>query len=288
MKALIIGVSGQLGMSLLETKPSSVEVVGGNIDQPDIRHLEDVLHFSDLVTPDVIINSAAYTAVDRAEEEASNAFAVNAQGAENVARAARNSGARLVHMSTDFVFDGKSTAPYGPTSKPNPLSVYGRSKLDGELAVEAHGGDNATIVRTSWLYSQYGSNFVKTMLSLMASRSSLSVVADQVGTPTWADGLAKVVWSLAGSVPQSRTYHWSDEGQASWYEFALAIQKEAFGLGVLDKIIPIRAISSAEFAAAADRPKYSVLDATEICSELGLEQKPWRSNLKEMLNRVIL
>ena len=229
------------------------------------------------------MNAAAYTAVDQAESETELAMAVNVEGPRHVAAAARDVGARLVHISTDFVFDGRGARTYTPDTVPNPLSVYGQTKRDGELAVVDTMPDAAVVVRTAWLYSKTGSNFVKTMLRLMDERDQLSVVADQIGTPTWANSLANIVWAFARAESIAGIYHWTDGGQASWHEFAVAIQKEALSLGLLTRAIPIQAIATEDYPTAAIRPGYSVLDCTSTCNELGLRPAPWRRNLRHML-----
>ncbi|GER06927.1 hypothetical protein JCM17843_12370 [Kordiimonadales bacterium JCM 17843] len=180
--------------------------------------------------PDLVINGAAYTAVDKAETASEQAFAVNEQGAANLAKAVGASGARLIHISTDFVFSGTANTAYTPDARTHPLNIYGASKRAGEQAILHHIPDRALIVRTSWLYSVHGANFVKTMLKLMASRDQLSVVADQLGTPCWAKGLAHALWRLAEK-PQNGILHWSDAGVASWYDFAVASWKKGWRLG---------------------------------------------------------
>jgi dTDP-4-dehydrorhamnose reductase len=234
-------------------------------------------------SPTVIINAAAYTAVDKAESEAELATAVNVEGPRNIASAARHVGSRLIHISTDFVFDGTASTPYKADAETNPLSVYGRTKRDGEKAVlEAMPGRSA-VVRTAWLYSKTGGNFVKTMLRLMNERDELSVVADQRGTPTWANSLATAVWAFACAPELCGIFHWTDGGETSWHEFALAIQDEALSLGLLDKSIPIHAVATEDYPSAATRPRYSVLDCSTTVAALDLHPVPWRANLRHML-----
>ena len=250
------------------------------IDLTDARALERLIAET---APRLIVNAAAYTAVDKAESEPDVAYRVNADGARNVAQAAREAGARVIYISTDFVFDGGKTKPYGPGDAPAPVSVYGRTKLDGETAVrEATGGD-AIVIRTAWLYSRFGQNFVKTMLRLMAERDTLSVVADQRGTPTWAWSLAEVIWAAIDRDVPGGVYHWTDGGEASWFEFAGVIYTEARASGLLDRDVEIRAISTAEYPTAARRPAYSVLDCTATVAALGIEQRPWTTRLQQML-----
>ncbi len=208
---------------------------------------------------------------------------MNVEGPRNVAAAARDVGARLIHISTDFVFDGDASTPYKADAATNPLSVYGRTKRDGERAVLEALPKSAVVVRTAWLYSKTGSNFVKTMLRLMGERDELGVVADQIGTPTWANSLADSVWAFAGATELAGLYHWTDGGQTSWHEFALAIQEEALSLGLLDQLIPIHAITTEDYPTAATRPRYSVLDCSATTVALNLHPAQWRVNLHHML-----
>jgi dTDP-4-dehydrorhamnose reductase len=283
MKVLVTGSGGQLGQTLLANSPAELHLVG--VDQPD-ADLTDKDQVSELVreqNPNVIVNTAAYTAVDLAESEEGLAASVNVDGVVNVAMAAQETGARVIHLSTDFVFDGKASIPYAPDAAAHPKSVYGRTKYAGEERVREIMPGNLVIVRTAWLYSAVGHNFVNSMLRLMAERDEISVVNDQVGSPTWAGSLAGAIFAFIARPEVSGTYHWTDSGQASWYEFACAIQEEAFELGQIEKMIGIRPIPSAEYPAAAPRPAYSVLDCTESEQILDLKAAPWRENLRAML-----
>jgi dTDP-4-dehydrorhamnose reductase len=236
-------------------------------------------------SPDVIVNAAAYTAVDLSESEPEIAASVNVEGTRNIAAASRNVGARFIHISTDFVFDGESTKPYTPDAVTNPLNVYGRTKRDGELAALEETSGAAIVIRTSWLYSNTGTNFVKTMLRLMDERDELSVVADQIGTPTWADSLAEVVWAFARTPEHSGVFHWCDGGATSWHGFATRIQKEALALGLLNKAIPIHAINTKDYPAAAKRPLYTVLDCSATHNAINIRPAKWEANLHQMLMR---
>ena len=196
MKVLVVGAGGQLGQELLRSCPTDVDVVAADRERLDISDRDAVLAYVGECQPELIINAAAYTAVDGAEAEPDLALAINAEGPAALARAAEQCGARLFHVSTDFVFDGEATEPYKPTDDPKPLGVYGHSKLAGENRVREILPLGAVIVRTAWVYSSYGNNFVKTMLRLMSERDSLGVVDDQLGAPTWARGLAEVLWAF--------------------------------------------------------------------------------------------
>jgi dTDP-4-dehydrorhamnose reductase len=218
---MICGAGGQLGWELRRTAPPDIDLSPFTSRQLDITRKEQVADTVAGIRPALIINGAAYTAVDRAEQESDLAFAVNGRGVANLAEAARQCGARLIHISTDFVFDGSQSHPYLPTDETNPLSVYGASKREGEKLALAILPD-ALIVRTAWVYSSHGANFVKTMLRLMNDRETIGVVADQVGSPTWANGLARTLWQLSATGLHG-IHHWTDSGVASWYDFAVAI-----------------------------------------------------------------
>jgi dTDP-4-dehydrorhamnose reductase len=283
MKVLITGADGQVGWELQQTGPADVEIIALRRADLDITDLSAVRSVMQQLQPDLVINAAAYTAVDKAEEEADKAYGVNEDGAANIARAVEDCSARLIHLSTDFVFDGNQFEPYLPEDEPKPTGVYGASKLQGERAVVAETMGRAVVLRTAWVYSVHGSNFVKTMLRLMAERDELKIVADQVGTPTWAKELAKAIWLIADKTDMQGTYHWTDDGTASWYDFAVAIQEEARELGLLQKMIPVKPIKTEEYPTPAKRPPYSVLDKTSTCAALGYTPPHWRESLRRML-----
>ena len=283
MKVLITGAGGQVGWELQRTVSTDIEITALHRVELDIADQAAVMSVIKELQPDLVINAAAYTAVDKAEEEVDRAYKVNVDGAANIARAVEDCSARLIHISTDFVFDGTGTKPYLPGDEPKPSGVYGASKLQGERAVMTETSGRAVILRTAWIYSVHGSNFVKTMLRLMAEREELGVVDDQVGTPTWAKELAKTIWLIAGKTDMQGTYHWTDDGKASWYDFALAIQEEAYGLGLLQKTIPIKPIKTEEYPTPARRPAYSVLDKTSTLEALDCKAPHWRKSLIKML-----
>lgn len=282
MKVMTVGKQGQLGTTLMQTVPSSVSSIFLDLPAFDVTDPEAVADVIEREKPEVIINASAYTAVDKSEEEADLAYRVNATGPKNLAGAAKKRGCRLIHVSTDYVFDGKAYTPYAPDHPCRPLGVYGKSKREGEIHVEKILDDFLTI-RTAWLYSAIGNNFVLTMLRLMREREEIKVVADQVGSPTWAFTLAKAIWAAAENRPLSGYYHWSDAGVASWYDFAVAIQEEALGLGLLDKKVPVRPITTAEFPTKTTRPPYSVLGCRESWSDFGVGPLHWRVALRRML-----
>ncbi len=283
MKVLITGSKGQLGTALQRCAPGNAEIVAVDMDVLDITDAGAVASIVAEHRPELILNAAAYTAVDKAEGDEDAARAVNADAVAHLARAAGDAGARLVHVSTDFVFDGTSGIPYPPDAAPSPLGAYGRTKLAGEAAA----GADALIVRTAWVYAPTGGNFVRTMLRLMAERPEVRVVADQIGTPTYAPDLARALWAFADQGARG-VYHYTDSGAASWYDFAVAIQEEALSAGLLDRAVPVIPIATADFPTPAKRPHFSVLDKTKTTAALGAPAPHWRSNLRLMLSEIKL
>lgn len=284
-KVVVTGAGGQLGRELVRCAGAAVNCVGLHRAALDVTDAAAVAGVLGRERPDLVINASAYTAVDRAESEAALAEQVNGQGPGYLASACREAGVRLIHVSTDFVFDGTASTPYAPEAPTAPLGAYGRSKRAGELAVRAALPD-ALIVRTGWVYSAFGGNFVKTMLRLMAERDELAVVADQVGTPTWARGLALALWRAAQRPHLQGIYHWSDAGVCSWYDFAVAICEEACALEMLRRPVKIRPIPSSEYPTPARRPAYSVLDKAATWRDLELEGVHWRQQLRGMLKEL--
>lgn len=282
MKALVTGAGGQLGRALLATAPASVEVAEFSHARLDIADARAVGRALAEIRPDAVINTAAFTDVDGAEDRPEIARRCNADGPAILAAACAERRTRLVHVSTDFVFDGHATRPYLPDDPPAPLGVYGASKHEGELRVQATPGANACIVRTSWLYGAGGNNFVLRMLELMRTRTELRVVLDQVGAPTWTHSLAPVAWELARSA-QVGLHHWCDSGLTSRYDLAVAIGEEATALGLLGSTPEIIPTTTAEYATRARRPAYSVLDKRATEAALGRRAEHWRVNLRHML-----
>lgn len=283
-KVMITGIGGQLGFELEKTHPDKVELVAPKKINLDITNRESVMSFVTRESPAIIVNCAAYTQVDKAEGEPAQAFSVNQMGPKHLAEAALACDALLIHISTDFVFDGCSGRIYGPADTSNPLSIYGKSKLAGENEVISSGAE-AIIVRTSWLYSSHGNNFVKTMLRLMSERDDIGVVADQIGTPTWANSLANLIWSAAATDFRG-ILHWSDAGVASWYDFATAIYEEAHKIGLLTKSTRIKPINTSSYPTRAQRPAFSVLDKSLAYEKTSLEAVHWRTNLIKCLNEI--
>ena len=280
--ALVLGAGGQLGRACIDLAPSNIVVTGLARAECDLTDTEAMRGYLDRVDPRCIINAAAYTAVDQAEAEPALAHAINAQAPGELAALCAQRGIRLVHVSTDFVFDGSNQMPYQPLDAASPLGVYGESKWRGERAVATSGASHA-IVRASWIYSAQGRNFLLTMLRLLNEREEVGVVADQVGAPTSARGLAEICWRLAQHPGGNGVFHWSDSGAISWYEFACAICEEGVELALVPDGVRVKAISTSDYPTPAQRPAYSVLDSAATCTLLGVEQRPWRDALRDVL-----
>lgn len=278
------GERGQLFWELQRTAPADVQIHAPT-PRLDITDRDAVAACVMQCKPDVIINAAAYTAVDRAESDAETAHAVNARGIENIALAAKESGAHVLHVSTDFVFGKSNAKPYEVDAKVDPISVYGASKLAGEQALARILPKQSLILRSAWVYSSHGNNFVKTMLRLMAERGEVGVIADQIGTPTWAKSLAQALWSAA--VRKSHgTMHWTAAGVASWYDFAQAIMEEGVDLGLLEKSAQVKPLTTEQYPTPAVRPSYSVLSLTDTWSALEMQAPHWRVELRNMMREL--
>jgi dTDP-4-dehydrorhamnose reductase len=287
VRLLIVGHKGQLGGDLdARAKNARIDAVGIDLPQWDITDPESVnTAFRDAGPVDLVINAAAYTAVDRAEEERDFAYAVNRDGAGYVAQACRHHAIPLIHISTDFVFAGLQTRPYRPSDPIGPLGVYARSKADGEQAVR-EAWDRHLIIRISWLFGLYGNNFVKTMLRLGKERETLQVVDDQVGSPTYAGDFADTLLSVSRAIHQGEhhwgTYHYCNEGAVTWYAFA----RKIFSLAKPHEKLAVKEVVSiltAHYPMPAPRPHYSVLDCTTFEAAYGITRRPWEEALKEML-----
>lgn len=274
---LVTGANGQLGNEFRKIAPASsrYHFIFTDIDELDIIDIKAVTEFFSAYSLDCVINCAGYTAVDRAETEREKTMEANALAVKNLARACTGQNALLVHISTDYVFDGHSYCPYRETDRENPLSWYGVTKLEGERQVLMHAG-SALIIRTSWLYSSSGTNFLRTILHKGRQQEELRVVSDQVGTPTHAADLAGAILSLLPkySANEKRIYHYSSEGVCSWYDFAKEIMEMA---GISCRIVPI---PTSEWPTAARRPFYSVLDKGKIKRDFGVEIPYWKESLK--------
>jgi dTDP-4-dehydrorhamnose reductase len=283
VKILILG-SGQVATAVASAAPAHHEVVTRSRSQLDILDAEAINRTLIQCEPNWIVNAAAYTAVDLAEKEAAQAIAVNDAAVGALSLAALQSGSRLLHLSTDFVFDGQSSRAYLTSDRTHPLSVYGMSKLGGERHVL--GAGPGIVLRTAWVYAATGKNFVLTMLRLMRERDQLGVVCDQIGSPTWAGSLAAAIWMMVDCKTASGIYHWTDLGIASWYDFAVAIQEEALVRGLLSRAVPILPIQTADYPTPAKRPAFSVLDTASTRAALNLKGQHWRHNLRVMLDEL--
>ena len=282
MKILITGAGGQLAWELQRSAPAHAELLYTNSKELDISNAEAVNAYIQQHKPDVIINAAAYTAVDKAEADPDRAYAVNEIGVKNLANAC-DKNTYILHISTDFVFDGRHNKPQNESASTAPLSVYGASKYAGEQALSQYAKGQWAIVRTAWVYSAHGNNFVKSMLKFMQEREVLNIVVDQVGTPTWAKGLAQACWAAVANQAQG-IYHWSDAGLASWYDFAEAIQREGLALGLITNKARLNAIPTEEYPLPATRPAFSVLDKRKILTALPeLHNSHWQAQLKDMM-----
>lgn len=285
MKILITGAAGQLGRELQKSCPKNVKLAAFDRATLDITSLPRVRQLVQAEQPDWIINASAYTAVDKAEDDAETAYKINAEGVSNLAQVAKQQSVRLLHISTDFVFDGSQGAPYQPDDTVKPLGVYGASKLQGDEAVQAHLGADALIIRTAWVYSAHGNNFVKTMLRLMNERDVLGVVEDQIGTPTWAAELAKAIY-LAVDKDLRGTFHWTDAGAASWYDFAEAIYEIGRVMEMIDHEVHINPIPTEAYPTPAMRPANSVLDKNSLRKAIGYGGMHWRTALTHALKEI--
>jgi dTDP-4-dehydrorhamnose reductase len=289
VKVLITGASGQVGAALQATAPAGSELhalTHRELDVADSAAVCDVVSNS---RPDLIINAAAYTAVDKAEAEPELAFAINGKGPNHLAQAARGiPDCRLIHISTDYVFDGSSPEPYQTRDTVHPLSVYGRSKREGEQAVIEVLGARAVVLRTAWVYAARGKNFLLTMLRLMRELGAVRVVADQYGCPTCADSIAEAIWIIARRTDVHGVLHWTDAGKASWYDFALAIAEDGQSAGLLQSPVEVTPITTAEYPTAAYRPANSLLDIRESVATLELQPMPWRERMRATLASIPL
>ena len=278
MKILITGSKGQLGKELMEylSNNENVEVISYDRNQMDITNLNHMAEIIESKKPDVIINTAAYTNVDGSETDYNSAYSVNVIGARNIASVADKIGAKLIHISTDFVFDGKKDSLYFEYDSTNPLSVYGKTKLAGEWAVR-NSCKKHFIIRTSWLYGKYGNNFVKTMLKLGLEKDSISIVTDQIGSPTLVEDLVKIIDVVMYSESYG-VYHFSNSGFCSWNEFAKEIFKiKKYEIEVIDT-------NSIEYKRPAERPSFSAMDTSMLKSEFNLEIREWKEALFDFLD----
>ncbi|NCQ94932.1 MAG: dTDP-4-dehydrorhamnose reductase [Microcystis wesenbergii Mw_QC_S_20081001_S30D] len=286
-KVLLIGAKGQVGQELQVTLPQLGEVISIGREELDLTNSEKISQLIREIHPDYLVNAAAYTAVDKAETEPDLAYSINAIAPKIMAESAEKIQAKFLHISTDYVFDGRKNTPYLETDITNPLGVYGQSKLRGEEEIK-NVNSNAIILRTAWVYGSYGkSNFVKTMLRLGKEREELKVVVDQVGSPTWAKDIATAITQLLINVDNpAGIYNFTNSGVASWFDLTKAIFEEAKISGIPLKIQRVIPITTAEYPTPAVRPAYSVLSGQKISQQLGYIPPYWRDSLKAMLNQL--
>ncbi len=288
MKVLVTGASGQVGSELvLEGEKRGIQMLAAGRGELDITQQDAVNNFIRSQQPDIVINAAAYTAVDKAESEPDLAYAINQDGADNLARACNDRNIPLLHISTDYVFDGDKEGAYTETDTPNPQCVYGRSKLAGERAIESI-LEQYLILRVSWVFSASGNNFVKTMLRLGKEKDVLKIVADQHGSPTWSGDIAFTLlnlvkrWGDGEAIPWG-TYHYSSQPATTWHGFAGVIFQQAVALGLTDKRPRIKPINTAEYPTPAQRPLNSILDCSKLAQRINISQPDWHDGLGRVL-----
>ncbi len=282
-KLVVIGKSGQLAWEIARLVPEAMCL---GRDDIDITSGEDIAAKLGLINPDAVINASAYTAVDKAESDEENAYLLNQTAVANLAKYCKSNNVFFVHVSTDYVFNGEKGSPYTVDDAIEPQGMYGKTKAAGEAEVTSVLPEASAILRTSWVYSSHGNNFVKTMLRLMAEKPQLGVIDDQIGSPTWAKGLARACVEAA-SHRTAGVYHWSDEGVCSWYDFAIAIQQLGLEKGLLQQAVPVKPIPSSAYPTPAKRPHYSVLDKTLTRETFTSPLNHWREQLSAMMDELV-
>lgn len=288
MRVLITGARGQVGSELIKRAPAGFEAIGMGSAELNISNRDQVAQAMDKLQPQLIINAAAYTAVDRAESEPKLAYAVNRDGVRCLAQLAERAGIPVLHISTDYVFSGEKDGPYSETDTTDPTGVYGASKLSGERALLEHCSRHL-VLRTSWVFGETGNNFVKTMLRLGSEREVLGIVTDQRGGPTPAAAIARALWQITGRYAADPDlpwglYHFSGAPACNWYEFAITIFEQALKLGLLKRTPRLNAITTADYPTPARRPANSVLDCRKIRQTFGITQPDWPAELLNILN----
>ena len=290
MKILTFGQTGQLAKALKRTKPNNIELTQLSRQQVDITQPQLIDEALEYYRPDIIINCAAFTDVERAENNDPLVLQTNVEAVKFMVNTASKLGIRFIQLSTDYVFDGNSSLPYSVNQKPTAINVYGQSKLLAEKVILQQQSNQYCIVRTSWLYHHSGKNFVTTMLKLMSQAQSnshiISVVNDQTGSPTMVDDLAHFLWKLCLQKQWSAIYHWSDAGKCTWYEFAQEIQSQALALGLIPATVSLIPVTSEQYNSCVKRPSFSVLDTKQ--SHSIVKPKPWQQQLAHSLNAYTL
>jgi dTDP-4-dehydrorhamnose reductase len=287
MKVLLAGANGQIGRALAKNAPAGMQLLALGHGELDITDENAICRVLNSFGPEVVINAAAYTAVDEAEREAELAALVNATGPRLLAEeVGRRPGCRIVHLSTDFVFDGVSSEAYLPQATPNPQSVYGRTKFAGERMVMETLPARSSVLRTSWVYASVGQNFLLTMLRMMRESGVVRVVDDQIGSPTAAASVSRAIWRLASEPHLQGIYHWTDAGVASWYDFAVAIAERGLALRLLSTMPEVIPIASTDYPYAARRPPFSVLDKRLTSRAFGLQPVHWQRSLGDVMTEL--
>ncbi len=286
---LCFGALGQLGQEseILFSKDKNFELTLADKDECDLTKIETIQPFIEQIQPDLIINCSAYTDVEGAEEQKDLAFLINATAVDEMAKAGQSLNIPLIHVSTDYVFDGQGNAPIFPNAEANPINVYGASKLEGENLIK-QSLEKHIIIRTSWLYSVHGKNFVKTMLCLGQKREDLSIITDQYGCPTSAGSLAKAIYDITNKilfdhVEEWGIYHFSNPKSTNWYSFAAEIFSQARAYGIKIKVKNLAPVSSAEFQTKAARPTYSVMNVEKIQDNYGVDVSEWTKELDKVM-----
>ncbi len=287
LKVALTGANGQLGYQLVKKLADKVTLLALDRAALDITNSAEVVETLSAFAPDVIINAAAYTAVDKAEQEPELAKAINETGPENLAKVAAKLDAVLIHVSTDYVFDGQSDKPYVETNATNPQSIYGLTKLNGEQAVAKHCAKHL-ILRTAWVFAEHGNNFVKTMLRLAESRPELGVVADQIGGPTYAGDIAEAIISIVSQLSAENerrygVYHYSGAPYVSWHQFACSIFQQALQQQLIVQAPKVNAITTAEYPTPAKRPAFSMLDCSKIQQVFAVLPSNWQTALNNLI-----
>ena len=286
MRALIPGSAGLIGTALRAQAPAGVEVIGLDIAELDITDAAAVQKAIDHYQPDVVLNAAGYLALDKAETDPDPCMRVNAEGPRNLARALASGEGRMMHLSTNYVFDGKSSVPYQPTDLAEPVSVYGVSKRDGEVAVLETLGERGTVVRTSWVHAKHGNSFLRTILKVLKERGTVRVVDDQLGTPTSAQSIDNTLWRAALDPSINGLYHWTHARLASWYDFAVLIPEDGVALRLLPETVTVIPITTAEYPLAAARPAYGVMAKQATVAALGVPPTHWRVNVRKTMEDI--
>ncbi len=295
MKVLLIGFSGQLGNSIIKNKPQNINLITPNRSELDLKDGESCYEFIINTKPKWVINAGAYTSVDLAEKNPQICFKINAKAPEYIANALKKTGGNLIHISTDYVFDGNQKYPYKTNQKKNPLSVYGKSKSNGEDAIinELYNKKNFYILRTSWLIGPTGKNFTKTILNLHKKENDLRIISDQIGSPTSTISLSNIIWRIISkhsficqSDNSNQILHWTDSGITSWYQLALKISEIGFKIGLIEEPKNIIPIKTTEYKLLAERPMYSVLDCETSENFLQFKRLNWEISLNRILESI--